>query len=340
MNNKVKPNSLSVILNNPFYTGIIDVKGTIFNANHEPTISTRSFQEVQKILRGNTNQKVIRHDFKFKKMISCKECGNTLTAELQKGHIYYRCHTKRCVLKGMRETTAENFLLKSFAAAQLYEEEGKNVDELLEETEHEWIIKQEDLLKSLVLQKNQLKQKLERLTDCYVDGQLDKEIFETRKKQLLLELKTKEAAEQQLLQGNTSLFNKAKQFFELARSLIKSYEKGILEEKRDLLETATSNLETEGKKLIISMRSPFLELKNRWNVHYGAPSRVCLRKTPEKYAGSGNRNDDSKLIFSDINTSPIIGKPLSKDQLRPLVKLILEVIAELPDDNNEAEYAL
>ena len=67
---------------------------------------------------------------------------------------------------------------------------------------------------------------------------------------------------------------KAKKFFELAKSLTKSYETGNMEEQRELLEIVTSNLVVEGKKLVISMRLPFQELADRWFLGLGAPGRI------------------------------------------------------------------
>ena len=42
----------------------------------------------------------------------------------------------------------------------------------------------------------------------------------------------------------------------------------------ELVKKVTSNLMVEGKKVIIAMRSPFLELSERHSVHYGARYRT------------------------------------------------------------------
>jgi len=68
------------------------------------------------------------------------------------------------------------------------------------------------------------------------------------------------------LHGKENIFKKLRKFFELAKSLIQSYENGILEEKRELLEIVTSNLAVNGKNLMVSMRLPFSELSNRYSL--------------------------------------------------------------------------
>lgn len=325
---RVNINSLSVMLNNSFYIGILRVKEMNFDGGHEPLISPDLFKRVQAILRGNTNQKINKHEYKFRKLISCNSCGYSLIAETQKGHIYYRCHTKECTTKGMREVTVENFLLKAFTATQLLPEESAILDELLRDMESDWITKQKDMLTALRLQKGQIEQGLERLTDCYVEGGLDKETYEQRKQKLLMESKEKQAAEREINLGKDKLFRRVKKILELGKNLKKSYEMGISEEQREFVQMATSNLVVNCKKLDISMRSPFLELSQRHNLLLGEPGRDAPRKVYTHFC------------YSEQNTSPIIGEPLNREQLKSLLDLIMEAVSQLPDSNNETEYAI
>jgi hypothetical protein len=299
-----------------------------FDGGHEPLISPDLFKRVQAILRGNTNQKINKHEYKFRKLISCNSCGYSLIAETQKGHIYYRCHTKECTTKGMREVTVENFLLKAFTATQLLPEESAILDELLRDMESDWITKQKDMLTALRLQKGQIEQGLERLTDCYVEGGLDKETYEQRKQKLLMESKEKQAAEREINLGKDKLFRRVKKILELGKNLKKSYEMGISEEQREFVQMATSNLVVNCKKLDISMRSPFLELSQRHNLLLGEPGRDAPRKVYTHFC------------YSEQNTSPIIGEPLNREQLKSLLDLIMEAVSQLPDSNNETEYAI
>jgi DNA invertase Pin-like site-specific DNA recombinase len=321
----VNLNSLSLILNNPYYMGIIRVKGNLFNGSHEPLVSPKLFKQVQAILRGNTNQKINKHNFKLRKMLSCKGCGYSLIGELQKGHTYYRCHTKGCVTKGIREITIDNLLLKVYEATQLLPVESTELDSLLASTEQNWVKTQEELLTSLSLQCGQIRQKIERLTDCYVDEGLEKDVFLNRKEMLLTELKGKESTKNDLHRGKEKIFQKVKNFLEFSKSLKKSYENGNSDEQRQLAQITTSNLVIEGKKLMISMASPFLELAERHFLTSSAPQRCASRK------------ENTTFCYFEQNTSPIIGEPLSKEQLESLFNLIIETAQNLPDIN-DMEY--
>jgi len=325
---RVNLNSLSVILNNPFYMGIIRVKGMTFSGGHEPIISPTLFKRVQAILRGNTNQKVNKHRFMYRKMISCKTCGYSLIAETQKGHIYYRCHTKLCPTKGLSETVVDHLVKNVITTVQLYPEEAAVLDILLADTEQEWVGKQHDLLTSNKLQMAQIQQKLDRLTDCYVEGGLDKETFEQRKMALLGDIKTKTASEKKILEGKERLLKKARKFLERAKSLTKSFESAIADEKRELVEMVTSNLHVEGKKLMITMRSPFYEFANRYDLTFGEPERDAPRTISQEFVSSG------------METPQPVRAPLSKENLKQLLDLILDQVAQLPDSNDELENDL
>lgn len=101
---EVTDNGLWTILTNPFYTGVIRIYRTnqTFDGNHEPLISKHLFERVQDIMHGRLNARVRTHDFLFRKFITCRSCGYHLIGERQKGHVYYRCHTKDCPITTTR----------------------------------------------------------------------------------------------------------------------------------------------------------------------------------------------------------------------------------------------
>ena len=106
---KVLLTGMSTVLNNPFYMGVIRIRSTgeHFAGAHDPIVEKRVFDMVQLILRGKTVVRTHRHEFAFSRMIRCTICGTTAMAEVQKGHTYYRCHTKGCATKSLRAETID-----------------------------------------------------------------------------------------------------------------------------------------------------------------------------------------------------------------------------------------
>src|SRR3989338_4912190 len=85
------------ILSNPFYTGLFRYGGELHERKYEPIITKKLFDTAQEILRqrGKPRHKQKNEPQAFCGIIECAECGMMITAEKQKGHIYYRCTKKK-----------------------------------------------------------------------------------------------------------------------------------------------------------------------------------------------------------------------------------------------------
>ena len=77
-------NSMHKFMHNPFYMGVMRVKGKAFEGRHEPLVSAHLFKSVQDVLSGrNTSGKTI-NQFLYSKTIHCV-CARKLIGEKQKG---------------------------------------------------------------------------------------------------------------------------------------------------------------------------------------------------------------------------------------------------------------
>ncbi len=110
------------IFTNPFYAGFNRRRseaerrrrepGQLFKAKHKPMVTPEEYWKAQAILSSHPRsrlRKVIRHDFTYRGLISCGECGAQYTAEVKKGIIYYHCtHKKSGVECGQRRWIRED----------------------------------------------------------------------------------------------------------------------------------------------------------------------------------------------------------------------------------------
>lgn len=298
-------NGISTVLNNSFYMGILQVKGASYEGAHEALVSPSLFAAVQSILKGKTNQRALRHDFTFRKMVRCELCGYSLIAEVQKGTVYYRCHTKNCATKGLKESEIERKLLAHLREAELSESEYSELESLLAGTQQGWAATRTNLLSGIRMKRAKAEEKLERLTDFYVDGGIDKVSYEKRKSSLLVELKQCDESEKSINGGKEAILNKVKKFLELAKNLVAAYEIAITQEKRDLVESITSNLSVSGKNLRIAMKSPFEGLANRNKIEECDLTHDTPRNMRRAFSAGGNfrplgRRASSRDVFQAL----------------------------------------
>lgn len=255
--------AMASILHNPFYTGVMKIKGKTYQGKHEPLISPKLFIEVQNILKGKTNTRIIKHDFVFKRRIKCIDCDYSLIAETRKGHTYYRCQTKECPTKSIREELIYESVKDTLAKIKFQPVESEILNELLAKAEVNWSDTQKGLEESLRMQNNRLALKLERLTDAYLEGVIEKGQFDDRKGQVMIEQQELKIKEGQLENHKEAIFRKAKNFLGLINDLKKSFIIATNEEKRKILKYITSDFTIQGKNLMITMQSPFYEIANR-----------------------------------------------------------------------------
>ncbi len=85
------------ILKNPTYYGHFPWRGTVHEGGHERIVTKHLFDRVQEVLdrRKKWSPKTtVRLPKPFVQLLKCRECGYSVTAEVQKGHTYYRCTRK------------------------------------------------------------------------------------------------------------------------------------------------------------------------------------------------------------------------------------------------------
>jgi site-specific DNA recombinase len=163
---RVTRNGISTLLNNPFYIGIIRIRlsGESFAGIHEPLIGKVVFDRVQAVLTGKMNTCTQRHAFLFRRLLECATCHYSLIGERQKGHVYYRCHNKRCPPTSIREETIVAGVARFLQQMQFNDEEKEYFKARIVKLRENWMSRQEDEIQSLKMRHGQIKDRLNRLT--------------------------------------------------------------------------------------------------------------------------------------------------------------------------------
>ena len=84
------------ILNNRFYTGLIEWGGQVFPGKHPPVVTLEEFARVQALLKRPSSARPQKLTFAFTGMIWCGACGHRVTAERKTNrfgtrYTYYHC---------------------------------------------------------------------------------------------------------------------------------------------------------------------------------------------------------------------------------------------------------
>lgn len=255
---KISRNGVSRLLRNPFYIGLMRLKSTgeIFAGNHEPLVTKRLFDRVQAILDGKLSLRTTKHDFLFRRLLSCQTCGYALIGERQKGYVYYRCHTPACPTTSVREENVDSMMTACLKELEFTAEQRSYFKQKVAAMKETAMDRRGDEQISMQLKLSKVAERLQRLTDAFLDGTIDHAVFEERKGSLLVERKQLEDASA-TVQTN-SMSDILAKILERADSAWLSYEVGILDEKREILESLTSNRLVLGKNGFVELSQPFL----------------------------------------------------------------------------------
>lgn len=187
----ISRNKIEDILKNPFYYGMMKVKGKLLPHIYEPIISKALFDKVQEVFQSKSRD-VFSHQqeykaiqFAFRGLIKCDTCGCAITPEHKikkngKRYVYLKCsHLHENCKQGL---VNENVLFEQldnelFSKIQIptrvFETLKKNVLNNLEEK----AIKNANLKRNVQDELQILVNKEDNLTDLYVSGKIKEAIY-------------------------------------------------------------------------------------------------------------------------------------------------------------------
>ncbi len=276
---RLDQNTLGRILRSPFYIGLIRIEknSETYLGAHKPLISKNLFEQVQRVLSGNFTAARVTHDFPFRQLFWCKLCGRSLIPEGQKGHVYYRCQNKRCPTKCIRQEPLEEGILEKLHGIDLSAEQHEYLGQKFEEFKQNRAQKCRQAVEAEEIQLSRVKDRLNRLTDAYLDNAVDHETFEQRKTALLMERRGIEDRIQDLKDGAPDLPKKLDRLLELLKSPYLQYFSGSPDERKELIQNVCSNRTLAEKTLEISYALPFDQIALCLENTSGAPSRHNAR---------------------------------------------------------------
>ncbi len=174
-----KPHSkdqMTWMLSNPFYYGHFKYSGEMYEGKHTPLIDKKLFDRVQEVLKLRGKKKALKNSPQaFCGLLSCDSCDSSITAEKQKGHIYYRCTRKKgiCTEPYVREESLDFQLSELLARFILPPEWAAELNRLADKDEKETSQIAAVSVQEMRSKIASLDGKIARLTDLFIEQDLD-----------------------------------------------------------------------------------------------------------------------------------------------------------------------
>ena len=239
--------SIHRVLTNPEYYGVIRRKGVLYVGKHTPLISKGLFDQVQDALNKKSRPKKQSYKFLFRDFLVCGECGCKVTAGISKGkYIYYRCTNGKKNCNQHKKYWNQNHVKKEFTnlfkKLTLSSELAKKSFNLYKKSmlkEKNYKNNSKDAIKQ---QLSNLKHKLKRLEDMYIDEKISSERFDERKEEYLNEqTQLTVLLKQKNSRGTLQTLELIEELKNTAVQLSKIFNEGDKQVKRDLLQSVLWN---------------------------------------------------------------------------------------------------
>lgn len=263
------------LLKNPFYYGCFNWNGELHQGNHEPMVTKREFDEVQKIISGRNRPKTHKHQFNFTCIMVCGECGASITAapkdKVRKDgsinkRVYYRCTGRKvntcCSQKAIRNERLEAQMLEIVELVTLPEAFVEWAIKWLKDEYQEFTTKQESVSHEQVKQIEKINLQINKLVDMKLDDLIDTDTFKARKETLMAE---KQAIEEHIKLNTMSQdykIDKTIEVFDFCKIAKHQFIHGSREDRREVLETLGIKWVLQDGKLTVDMTGPFKAATN------------------------------------------------------------------------------
>lgn len=262
---KISKSMIYHILNNPFYTGLMRRIDKVYQGNHKPLISQKTFDDCQSVFTG-ARSRTRKHFFPFRGYMTCEECGCGLTATTKKGHTYYFCTNgkKNCEehKKYLRSEKAEKIIAKIFNKIKLDKEIIEIMYEANKEKQGHEKAQKELSIENIDKQLELLQTKRNKLLDGYLAELVSEDVYKSKTLDLNNEEVSLNNQKKQIeTKEGTSTLEQTKNAFLQAYYAEKRFLESDDKQKRNLLEILLWNLTISNNELAnFKLKMPFQAL--------------------------------------------------------------------------------
>ena len=247
------------ILKNPLYYGVFRYNGESYEGTHEPIITKKLFDQCQEVMARRGKPKKAQRHFVLRGLMRCGECGGMITAELQKGYVYYRC-TKRiakCSQRYTREEILATQIKSILQKVSLCDDWTTTILRALEKDKAADIQSSRPQQQNLETQIVAMDGKINKLIDIYLEGSLSLEEYQRKKEAYLNEKKDLQERMKDFAAGGDNWFERAKDFVTDLNRIGCVLREGNLESQREILEKIGSTFILKERRLNFSSEGTF-----------------------------------------------------------------------------------
>lgn len=267
----ISRNKIEDILKNPFYYGMMKIKGNLIPHIYEPIISKALFDKVQEVFQSKSRE-VFSHQqeykaipFAFRGLIKCDTCGCAITSEHKikkngKRYVYLKCsHLRGNCKQGLvnENTLFEQLDNELFSKIQIptkvLETLKTNVLKNMEDT----AVLNANIKGNLQTELRILENKEDNLTDLYVSGKIKETIYNRQINEIDTERTRLQDSIAKYKEITKDIKTTVENLLDIAGNLSQIIHNASADKQNKLLRLLIKDCTLQDKELKYTVRAPF-----------------------------------------------------------------------------------
>lgn len=261
---KCGKNNIEDILNNPIYMGDFMWNGKRYKGKHDPIVSPELYYQCQKIIKQRSQGISKTRNFLYTGVIRCKKCGCQLVGEIKKNkYIYYHCTGNRggdCHKKWIKEEYVNDVFSDFLKSLTIPDKYMPQINDCIKYQITEERKYNKDKYEAAKIKYDKLKSRADNLFNIYLDGDIDKETYQAKNRELAVELDYLSSIMHNTNLQDNKIIETSERLLELFKSAYTDYLRGDFETKKSLLNLLCSNFYYDGQELTIIIKEAFRPL--------------------------------------------------------------------------------
>ena len=253
--------SMGKFLNNPFYHGVMIIKGKEYPHRYPPIITQSIFDKVQTV-KDVFKKKPFKYagrPYCYRGLIRCAHCGLAITPEKHKGIVYYHCTQYRGKhgAKWLTEEEITRQLSVVFKNLQIPKDIVDQITETLNELHKHKIEFHNKEFDKLTKEQKKITNMIDNLYLDKLRGRITEKEYDKFYQSLRDQVTEIAGRLEQLQEAEDNYYITAKYVLEIVNRAYELFESSEVEEKRQLIKLLLSNLMMEGGNIVWEMQKPF-----------------------------------------------------------------------------------
>lgn len=297
------------MLHQTFYYGEFEYSGKTYKGSHVPMITQEDFRKIQVILGNKLPDRKVSHSFPFTGVMTCGECGRTVTAEhkhkrqkngIVRHYVYYHCVAPNKTICSQGVVNQDNIreqLAKETASIEIPEDFVKWSLSILKKENADIATSRSEVIKKQRKLYDECLEKIDNLIDLCADGTISSDDLKRRRKPL--------EAEKNHLHGIMTNTNKSVSSWldevevRLATAHVAKSKFDAMEDDnamKKLIRSFSSNLSLKDGKVTVSLANPLSEIKIASKILHD--KKLVVRTSENRLVK--RKNTPSYEVFPDL----------------------------------------